>query len=152
MSGRVPDGFLLYRALRKSLRPPQAGTPDLPPSPLVGAPDRPKVIQAGLAYLDWFESRYIIPSADLQTWNSERMEYSFAVSASAAPRELALEAPEYPGGSLDWYSFDFNAGLRLGVTTNDPQPAPVTRTLIAHPAALRRHGLRPLVGIRGRQG
>ena len=87
-------------------------------------------MQAGLAYLNWFESRYSVPPPGPQTWNPERMEYSFAISASAGAKELALEAPEYPGGSLDWYSFDYNAALRLGVSASDPQPAPVTRTLI----------------------
>ena len=130
MSGRVPDGFKLYEALKKTLRPPQPGTPGLPPKPVVSAVDRARVIKAGLAYLVWFEGRYSVPPPGPQTWNPERMEYSFALSASAGAKELALEAPEYPGGSLDWYSFDFNAALRLGITPTDPQPAPVTRTLI----------------------
>ena len=132
MSGRVPDGFHLYEALRPALRPPQ-GAPGLPKRPTVTAADRPKLIQAGLAYLEWFEARYSVPTSGFQAWNPERMEYSFAVSAVTSTGELALEAPEYPGGTLDWYSFDRNLGLRLGIQPSDPQPETLTRTVMPTP-------------------
>ncbi|MGH3999326.1 MAG: hypothetical protein ACRDTJ_17935 [Pseudonocardiaceae bacterium] len=49
MSGRVPDGFDLYQALARSLRPP--GTPALPQRPEIRAADRPKVIAAGQPFV-----------------------------------------------------------------------------------------------------
>ena len=97
MSGRLPDGFRLYEAFQQSLRPPQAGSPGLPERPQIGADDQPKVIQAGLSYLEWYERRYSVPTAGAQTWNPERMEYSFAVSGVSSTGEVALAAPEYPG-------------------------------------------------------
>ena len=139
MSGRVPDGFRLYEALRPALRPDQSGVPDLPERPAVAPADRPKVIKAGLAYLEWFEARYSVPASAFQTWNPERMEYSFAASATSSDGELGLEAPEYLGGTLDWYSFDWNPGLRLGIQPDDPQPVPLTRTVM--PAPLRYPGI-----------
>ena len=139
MSGRVPDGFLLYLALKQAVRPPGGGAPTLPAHPVVSAAGRNKVIQAGLTYVDWFESRYSVPLSDEPTWNSERMEYSFAVSASADSAELALEASEYPGGSLDWYSFDLNPTLSLNVEPTDPQPESLIQTLI--PTSLRFPGM-----------
>ena len=143
MAGRVPDGFVLYTALARSLRPAQ-GTAKLPPSPPVPAADRPKAIQAGRAYLEWFETRYSAPpaangAAPAPAWTAERMEYSFAVSASAGEGELALAAPEYPGGTLDWYSVDREPALRLGVQPADPQPQTVTRTVM--PAPVRYPGM-----------
>jgi hypothetical protein len=139
MSGRLPDGFRLYEALRPTLRPPQNGPPRLPGRPAVSAADRPKVIQAGLAYLEWFETRYSVLSTGFQTWDSERMEYRFAVSGLSSTGELTLEAPEYPGGKLDWHSFNWNPTLKLGIQPGDPQPDSLTRTVM--PAPLRYPGI-----------
>ncbi len=140
MAGRVPDGFLLYTALKQSLQPAQ-GSLNLPPRPVIPPALRSKVLQAGQSYLSWFEGRYSTPAPGDQTWNSERLEYSFAVSASSmgGSGETALEAPEYPGGSVDWYTFDLNSSLRLGVQPADPRPEVVTRLLI--PTALHFAGM-----------
>jgi hypothetical protein len=102
-------------------------------------------VQAGLAFLDWFDGRYSIapagagaPSAT-PSWISERLEYSFAVSARTGEGELALSAPEYPGGALEWHSFDVDRDLKLGVKPADPKPEPVVRTVI--PAPVRFSGM-----------
>jgi hypothetical protein len=142
MAGRVPDGLRVYQALKATVR----GTPPkLPPTPKLAAADRPKALQAATAYLGWFETRYSLPPAGASapsataTWISERMEYSFAVSARGGDGELALVAPEYPGGELEWYSFDLDQGLGLGVRPADPGPQDVVRTLI--PAPVRYSGM-----------
>lgn len=139
MSGRVPDGFDLYQALTLSLRPPGTGTPGLPERPEVPAVDQPKVIAAGQAFLGWFESRYSAPRSRAATspaWIPERMEYSFAVSAPtgiAETPELTLSAPEYPGGTVDWHSFDVAFQVSLGVRRSDPRMEIVTRTVMPSP-------------------
>jgi hypothetical protein len=143
MAGRVPDGFRIYTALARSLRPAQ-GAPRLPPRPPVPAAERPKAIRAGRAFLAWFEARYAAPPAasgspPAPAWTTDRMEYSFAVSASAGDGELALAAPEYPGGTLDWYSVDLDPALKLGVRPADPRPETVTRTVM--PAPVRYPGM-----------
>ncbi len=67
------------------------------------------------------------------------MEYAFSVSASGSDGEVALEAEEYPGGTLDWYAFDLATGLRLGVEATDPAPEAVARTLL--PSRVRYPGM-----------
>jgi len=139
MAGRVPDGLRVYEALRPTVRPKAGKAPKLPPRPRLPAGDRPKALQAAIAYLNWFDARYSVapvgekaPSAPA-AWVSERMEYSFALSARLGSDEVALAAPEYPGGALEWYSFDVDPALTLGIRRDDPKPEPVVRTLIPSP-------------------
>ena len=144
MAGRVPDGLLVYQRLAPTVRPAGGGTPKLPTSPTLPAADRPKALRAATAFLTWFDSRYGPPAranapSATPTWVSERMEYSFAVSARTGNGEVALAAPEYPGGSLEWHSFDLDPVLQLGVTASDPQPESVVRTVI--PAPVRYSGM-----------
>jgi hypothetical protein len=142
MAGRVPDGLRVYQALKATVR---GSAPKLPPTPKLAAADRPKALQAATAYLSWFETRYSLPPAGASapsataTWISERMEYSFAVSGRMSSGEVALSAPEYPGGELEWYSFDLDQGLSLGARPADPGPQDVVRTLI--PAPVRYSGM-----------
>ena len=44
--------------------------------------------------------------AGLSAWSSQRLEYRFGVSAAVPGGTIELDAPEYPGGRLDWYHFD----------------------------------------------
>jgi hypothetical protein len=45
-------------------------------------------------------------SEDLPAWVSQRLEYRFGVSVAVPGGTIELDAPEYPGGRLDWYHFD----------------------------------------------
>ena len=142
MAGRVPDGLRVYQALKATVR---GASPKLPPTPKLTAADRAKALAAAKAYLAWFETRYSLPPAGANapsataTWVSERMEYAFAVSARASNGEIGLAAPEYSGGSLEWYSFDFDPELTLGLAAADPKPESVVRTVI--PAPVRYSGM-----------
>jgi hypothetical protein len=49
----------------------------------------------------WYAERFT-SQRQFDCWDSERMEYRFQVRAGT----VVLEAKEYPGGHLDWYSFD----------------------------------------------
>lgn len=127
MAGRAPDGFRLYSALKASSLPAGLDVPDA----------------VAQAYIAWFERRYPQPEQDGSVWVSERMEYAFAVGATLSDPvsggEVALTAPEYHGGSLDWYSFNMNRRLRLGVQPEDPQPEAIVRTIM--PAPVRYPGM-----------
>ena len=145
MRGRVPDGYRVYQALAPTLRPGTGKAPELPAAPAIPAADRPQAVQAGIAFLDWFDARYSIapagpgaPSAT-PTWISERLEYSFAVSAKTSAGELGLTATEYPGGALEWHSFDIDPALTLGAKPADPKPQPLIRTVV--PAPVRYSGM-----------
>jgi hypothetical protein len=142
MAGRVPDGLLVYEALKPTVR---AKPPKLPAGPRLSAADRPNALRAATEFLDWFDARYSLPPAAASaksatpTWISERMEYAFAVSARMETGgEAVLTAPEYPGGRLEWYSFDLEQGS-LGARASDPAPQNVVRTLI--PAPVRYSGM-----------
>jgi hypothetical protein len=144
MAGRVPDGLLVYQRLAPTVRPPGGGAPKLPTSPTIPAADRPKALQAATAFLNWFDGRYGSPAATeapsaTPTWISERLEYSFAVSARTGGGEVAFAAPEYPGGALEWHSFDLDPQLRLGIQAADAGPENIVRTVI--PAPVRYAGM-----------
>jgi len=71
-----------------------------------------KLTGAGTAYqtafalwLDWYEDRLFSAPA-FESWDSERMEYRFSVAAGTDRDQIVLDAKEYPGGHLDWFSFD----------------------------------------------
>jgi hypothetical protein len=135
MGRRVPDGLRLYQAFVKA-----AG--GLPPRPTVPAADVPKATAAAQTFRAWFEARYGTASsatADPPSWVAERMEYAFAVSAATDGGELVLSVPEYPGGTLDWYSFDTDSDRVLGVQPSDPRPETVVRTVM--PAPVRYPGI-----------
>ncbi len=136
MVGRVPDGVLLYQAFRTTL---QSNPAQLPPLPSVKAADRPKMILAAKNWLDWCESIFSVPAANASTWNPERMEYAFAVSALTASGEKVLAATEYQEGHLDWSSFNVQPGASLGASPNDFPAIKSVQTLI--PAPVRYKGM-----------
>jgi hypothetical protein len=81
-------------------------------------------------WVGWYNTR-IFSAKTLDCWDSERMEYRFAVGAGTESGAVILEAEGYPGGHLDWFSFDRrkeNAQLEQQMETHDPKtvlPAPV---------------------------
>jgi hypothetical protein len=111
VSGKVPDGADLPRAIRQQLTPP-AGTPPLTPAEAT-------VVRAWLA---WSAARFDRPGG-ASTWDPEHMEYAFATSGMRSNGEAVLVAPEYLEGRLEWYDFDEGNGT-LGTTgTATPQRA-----------------------------
>ena len=62
------------------------------------------------AWRDWYAGWCAEPAAGAGPWDPQRMEYRFQVAAGVGESgELQLDAAEYPGGHLDWYSFDVAA-------------------------------------------
>ncbi len=82
------------------------------------------------AWVGWYESRFLTPG-DMNCWDPERMEYRFSVGAGTPAGSIELEASEYTGGHLDWFSFDLREGtadLPSRAGKHEPQtvlPAPV---------------------------
>jgi hypothetical protein len=85
------------------------------------------------------------PGPASPAWQPERLEYAFAVAAPgfADGEEVVLEATEYDGSGIEWYSVDVRPGARLGaaadvddaVGANDPTAtrASFTRHVLPQP-------------------
>jgi hypothetical protein len=102
MAGRVTDGEALY----VSAAAVAAGR--APPIPLpseAGVSGMPEVLQTLVAYR---ESLVSVPNAD-SAWQDPKLRYAFGVGSPATDTPVQLEAPEFPGGRLDWYSFSLGA-------------------------------------------
>jgi hypothetical protein len=135
MGGRVPDGVRLRAELAPALG---VQTPALPAEPPIAAGDRGAVITAGREWLAWYASHASEPQgSSAAAWQSDRMEYAFAVAAPTATGEVVLAAPEYAEGSLDWEAFDRQVGASLGANADRSAFAVVTRTVIPTPVTYR---------------
>lgn len=75
---------------------------------------------------------------DALTWDDERLEYRFALSAGDATPQgqaaVTVQAPEHTGGHLDWYSFDLAAPI-------PGRTAPQERTHTAIPSPVQYQGM-----------
>jgi hypothetical protein len=116
MRGRAPDGVALEADLRPGL---QSDPPALPPTPAIDPGDEAGVLQAGRAWLAWWDSMFSQPRSGTQAWVPEKLEYQFRVSAPAgagpeAAGEVVLAAQEYYSGELDWFAFDLQTDASLG--------------------------------------
>ena len=89
------DGGAVYRARARKL---QKITEDPSEETAFKA-----VIQAWRAE---YRGRFAEPTTTGDTWLEERLEYGFSIAAATAEGEVVMEASEYAGGHLDWYSFD----------------------------------------------
>jgi hypothetical protein len=54
----------------------------------------------------WLSQLFVEPGADEDAWVAEHLEHNFSVFVPHADGVTKLTADEYPGGRLDWYSFD----------------------------------------------
>jgi hypothetical protein len=134
LAQRVPDGVRLAAALRAAL-------PGLPPAPAIAPPDDAIVLEVARDFLDWYDGLFDEPPATTagapassSAWIDARMEYSFALDASAAEPAGSFTASHYTGESLSWTSFD-----RMPVALGPPAATgqPVTRTLIPTPVGFK---------------
>jgi hypothetical protein len=126
MGGRVPDGDALARDLRASL-------PDRLPAGLgIAAEDLTGTLAVAQAWLAWADGRLVTVPAAAGSWDSERMEYRFAVGADIDGRQVAVTAPEYHGGHLDWHSFVVDGrSPALGAAAERTE---IVRTVLPAPA------------------
>ena len=70
-------------------------------------------------FYGWYVDLYDEPATETgSAWDPTRLEYRFAVATGQADTETVFEAPQYPGGSLDWYSFSARDGRLDGTSTS----------------------------------
>src|SRR5262249_28638013 len=105
--------------------------------PAVSPTDAPKVATACAAYRTFFASRYSTPG--VPAWDPEHLEYSFRLRAPIDMGDLLLDAAEYPGGTLDWHSFDAEMTTIGIIGPPVKRTETVLRTLL--PAPLRSPGM-----------
>lgn len=60
------------------------------------------------------------------TWDDERLEYAFSLGVRGPAGEVVLDAPEHPGGHLDWYTFDVTSAATHGLTAAPLEPRVIT--------------------------
>jgi hypothetical protein len=140
---RVPDGVLLYRALRNSGLGGASTGGSLPPEPPIREVDQEKVLRAARAWIGWYEQQPFSEPGDesgaasvAAAWVADRMEYEFAVSGGTSAGEMVLAAPEYGEGRPDWFSFVSNPSVSLGGTVAPLASSP-TRTFLPAPVRFR---------------
>lgn len=126
-AGRIADGNKLYAAFH----PAGAGGAVVVPA-VPDASGYPGVPQAAEDWAAWYESVVSTSEAAGSPWVRDRLEYAFAVAAPEDDGETVLQAGEFDGGRLDWYSFDVGSGS-LGATA--PAPTTVTSEVLAVPVS-----------------
>jgi hypothetical protein len=115
-AGRVTDGEIAYQSF--------IGTPGAPPLP--PSASQQSAHDALVRLKAFREALFTIPRHD-SAWDRPNLDYSFAVGSDgdAAAGSTELSASRFPGGRLDWYSFDATAAAIGG----GPPTTPVTTTL-----------------------
>lgn len=124
VSGRVPDGVRLRAACG-------AAPGAIPAGVSVAQGDRNGVTAAVRAFVVWYDAEHRPPTAN-PAWQSDRMEYEFAVAgpSAVAGQQIVLDAPEFADGRLDWPAFDRRPGASLGPAAGIGTAEVVTRTVI----------------------
>ena len=118
-TGRAMDGGALLEHLRGGGAA-AAGIVGVDPL------DAPKLTQAGLDFVVWFEGLYseAKPGTGF-CWSPTYLEYQFRAAAPATAGQDMLIAEEYSGGHLDWYNFEWASPGVLSLLRPIGAPAPV---------------------------
>jgi hypothetical protein len=112
-AGRVTDGEALYvSALAVA-----AG--QVPPIPLPPEASDPKIATALADFVSYRQSLFSGPNHD-SAWQSQKLDYAFALGSPTTDQNLLLNAPDFPGGHLDWYSFDLDSTKPNDVSEANP--------------------------------
>lgn len=136
-AGRLPDGFVMAAEWR-----PWVEGSTAPPA-FIGTADIDRFRDTAERWLKWRETVFAQPAGKESAWSPSRLSYSVAVSgsnpdATLKATRIALEAPEYRGGRLDWYSFDTG---QPGPFAQRPSAQVRTQTSVLLPTALAFRGM-----------
>jgi hypothetical protein len=93
-----------------------------------------RTLRAIADWFTWCETLASEPAPGQETWNRERMEYSFAVSAQLPSGEVVLESPEYFEGRLDWYAFVRGSASLRDDGDREPAIQTFSRNVLPSPA------------------
>jgi len=137
MAGRVIDGARLLDVIQ--------GASTTNPAISLGFDPIDDAPIANSAIADWKDwcmkmAGPVDPPQSRASWNPARMEYSCALATPIESNfdQIVLAAAEYPGGHLDWYSFDEAVGKNIIKTATKQSQTIKDATL---PTALSFRGL-----------
>jgi hypothetical protein len=112
-TGRVTDGEAVYRSAVAIA----AGLPPVLPMPAeAGNAGMPTLISDFVTYR---ASLFNEPTHD-SAWQAQKLEYQFGLGSPLTGDDLLLNAPDFPGGHLDWYSFSLDQARPNPVSTANP--------------------------------
>lgn len=119
-AGRVTDGESLYRSATA------VANGQAPPMPLPAAAGDPAVAGALKSFVGFRDSLFNEAAQD-SAWQSSNLDFAFALGSPASDQNISLEADDFRGGHLDWYSFNLGAGENSSAAAANPaQVTPVT--------------------------
>jgi hypothetical protein len=132
---RSLDGAAVLRTLRRAsdsgITPSQAFSDD----GVAIAVDLPTLDALAQSLLAWFDGLFGAPptKGTAVAWIPPRLEYEFSLSVPQADgTETRLVADQFPGGHIDWYSFDALIGQpRAG--EEPPRPADPPKSFVPSP-------------------
>ena len=104
-AGRGMDGYAFYQHVNAGGDP----TDSLPATLTLA--DAEMLGKLATAFLQWFVRQYDQPVDEKDSaWAASHLEYQFKVAAPDYDNtgQVVLVADEYPGGHLDWHSFDIH--------------------------------------------
>lgn len=84
------------------------------------------VDNVGLSFVAWFKRVFSQPGSKSEklAYQEESLEYKFAVSAPQSnSNAIPMRAEGYPGGHLDWYSFDLDTVADTRLKHNSTETA-----------------------------
>jgi hypothetical protein len=93
LARRAPDGLRLLQAAEEEIA---AASPE---------DVRNAVVDVWRRWTRQRSGRFDQPGPSGETWMDERLEHRFSI-ATGVSEPVVLSATEYPGGRVDWYSFD----------------------------------------------
>jgi hypothetical protein len=122
LARRVADGAAVLAAL-------DAAGGDATGLPPLRALDEPTRARLAAAIARWRAQQGLLfcepPAGQPTAWDSARQEYSFGLGVNA-DGTIELVAPEYPGGTLDWFHFDVQQ-VADATTADQPTDAGAVR-------------------------
>lgn len=112
-AGRVTDGEALFASANAMAN----GLPA--PKPLPAQAANPGMAQVLAAFVAHRNSIFSEPAQD-PAWQPRTLDYQFALGSPASGQNMELNAPEFPGGRLDWYSFSLVNGPKNAIASANP--------------------------------
>lgn len=109
ISGRLPDIGVLEAGLVQA-----AATGSAPAALGLSAADGAAYVKAARGWIGWRDGQQLLPPANADSWQPERLEHGFQLGVNAAAStgatspaiSVGLRATAWAGDELDWYDVD----------------------------------------------